>query len=524
MDIITIVLVIATCTILGLGVAVVLNSKEKLNQLYFLNIMTILGWAVTMMYYRLASEESIVLWARLLYVAASLVASNFLYFTYVFPKYREVSLKTKIFILAPNLVLIGLCLVGNTIITGAEVNPVGENIINWGILYPVYVIYILIYFNLAFYRLIRKRAASVDVMEKMQLTFVLLGYMSSGFISFTTNLILPSFGIFILNWVGQVSTVLMAISATYAIIRHRLFNAQVIATELLTFLIWVIILVRLLVSESSTDLFVNGVTFLLVFVVGILLIRSVVKEISQRERIELLAADLQAANDNQVNLIHVMNHQIKGKLGDARAAFAELLTDDYGTVPEEAKVIIRQGLEQTVMGVDYVQGILKGMSASNGSLPYDMKDVDLKALVKKVTDKLAPKAAEKKLAFEVNLAEGDFAMTGDTVQLSEAVSNMISNSISYTPSGSIHVWLTKKGNKALLAIQDTGIGISAADKTKLFKSGGRGKDSIKVNVNSTGYGLSFVKGVVEAHHGRVWAESDGQGKGASFYVELGVKG
>ena len=52
---------------------------------------------------------------------------------------------------------------------------------------------------------------------------------------------------------------------------------------------------------------------------------------------------------------------------------------------------------------------------------------------------------------------------------------------------------------------------------------GRGKDSIKVNVNSTGYGLSFVKGVVEAHKGRVWAESDGPGKGSSFYVEVGLK-
>ena len=41
-----------------------------------------------------------------------------------------------------------------------------------------------------------------------------------------------------------------------------------------------------------------------------------------------------------------------------------------------------------------------------------------------------------------------------------------------------------------------------------------------MNVNSTGYGLSFVKGVIEAHHGRVWAESDGRGMGSAFYMEL----
>ncbi|EFK96471.1 Histidine kinase-, DNA gyrase B-, and [sediment metagenome] len=218
-----------------------------------------------------------------------------------------------------------------------------------------------------------------------------------------------------------------------------------------------------------------------------------------------------------------MNHQIKGRLGDARAAFAELLANDYGVMPDTAKPILEKGLEETAIGVDYVTGILKGFSAENGTLAYNMKEMDLKSLVKEVTDKFAAKVREKKLAFEVNLADGDFKINGDEVQLGEAIGNMINNSIAYTQSGSIHIWLTKKGNKALIAVQDTGVGISDEDKPKLWKSGGHGKDSIKVNVNSTGYGLSFVKGVVEAHKGRVWAESDGPGKGSSFYVEVPLK-
>ena len=153
-------------------------------------------------------------------------------------------------------------------------------------------------------------------------------------------------------------------------------------------------------------------------------------------------------------------------------------------------------------------------------IPYDMKEMDLREVVKTIAEKLRVKATEKKLTYEMNIAEGDYGVIGDRVQLGEAIGNLINNSISYTPAGSIHVWLTKKGNKALFAVQDTGIGITEEDKPKLWKSGGRGKDSIRVNVNSTGYGLSFVKGVVDAHHGRVWAESDGQGKGSSFYMEL----
>ncbi|MEK7194146.1 MAG: HAMP domain-containing sensor histidine kinase, partial [Patescibacteria group bacterium] len=105
-------------------------------------------------------------------------------------------------------------------------------------------------------------------------------------------------------------------------------------------------------------------------------------------------------------------------------------------------------------------------------------------------------------------------------QLREAVKNLINNSINYTEKGGIKVDIVRKGNKVLLSVKDTGIGLGKDDKARLFQSGGRGKDSLKYNINSTGYGLAFVKGVVEAHKGRVWAESAGLGKGSHFYIEL----
>jgi signal transduction histidine kinase len=80
--------------------------------------------------------------------------------------------------------------------------------------------------------------------------------------------------------------------------------------------------------------------------------------------------------------------------------------------------------------------------------------------------------------------------------------------------------LSNKSSVYRLEIEDTGVGLSSEDKSKLFKSGGRGEDSLKINVNSTGYGLVFVKGVVNAHGGRVWAESEGRGKGSTFVIEL----
>ena len=98
--------------------------------------------------------------------------------------------------------------------------------------------------------------------------------------------------------------------------------------------------------------------------------------------------------------------------------------------------------------------------------------------------------------------------------------NLINNSIVYTELGGVNIHLEKRIKKILLTVRDTGIGITSDDMSKLFTKGGRGKDSLRYNVNSTGYGLAFVKGVVEAHKGRVWAESAGTDKGSTFYIEL----
>ncbi|KKR41867.1 MAG: Histidine kinase-, DNA gyrase B-, and [Candidatus Nomurabacteria bacterium GW2011_GWF2_40_12] len=82
------------------------------------------------------------------------------------------------------------------------------------------------------------------------------------------------------------------------------------------------------------------------------------------------------------------------------------------------------------------------------------------------------------------------------------------------------VGLDKKDGKVIFSVKDTGVGITEEDKKNLFTEGGRGKDSVKVNVDSTGYGLYTVKLIVDAHKGTVSAESEGENKGSQFYIEL----
>jgi len=388
---------------------------------------------------------------------------------------------------------------------------------------PAYIYFTIYFFTLVVYALyivFKKYRESTDPTERKKfasmILFTIFGFGGGGSVFFLT------FNIYIMPYPLILFAIYPAVSG-YAIFRYQLFDVKVIATEITVFSLWIFVLIRTLLSTSDFDRLINGGILIFIIGTGILLIRSVIKEVRLREEIEKLAGDLKHSNEGQASLIHFMNHQVKGKFGNARNIFAELLTDDYGVMPESARPLLEKGLEETKKGVDYVQNILKGASAESGNLPYDMQPMNYRTLIEDIISKQKEIAETKGLTFNFQVEDGKYDMLGDALQLSEATRNLIDNSINYTQEGSIEVHLRDDGNAIRLTIHDTGIGLSDDDKTKLFKSGGRGAESVKINVNSTGYGLVFVKGVIQAHKGRVWAESEGRGKGSTFIIELPQK-
>ncbi len=239
------------------------------------------------------------------------------------------------------------------------------------------------------------------------------------------------------------------------------------------------------------------------------------------KQVEKLNQELAMANEGQANLFHIINHQIKGYMTKARYVFDALLNDpDYGPIPAGAVGIVTEGNKSVSEGVEFVQDFLNSVNIDKGTYTYQMEPVDFKAVVEEMSKSQAEVAKEKGLSYELKIAEGEYKISADKSQIGQAVRNLIDNSIKYTPAGSINVQLTINNQKAVLTVKDTGVGLSEEVKPKLFTKGGRDKDSQKININSTGFGLAFVKGVAVAHKGRVWAESEGPGKGSTFYMEL----
>lgn len=325
---------------------------------------------------------------------------------------------------------------------------------------------------------------------------------------FTFNIPFPPYGIILFAFYPVI--------IAYGITKHHLFDVKVIATELLTFAIWIFVFTRLLVAENVQERVINGALFLFLVISGILLIRSVLKEVAQREKIEKLAGQLE-------DFIHFLSHEVKGILGKNRLMFEAMIEKDYGEIPEKMEPMVKQSLKDTESAVNMVMNILQSSDIKNGKLVMDKKPFDFRQAIVEVVGEFRPDVEKKGLQLEIDLDHiTECKVNGDKENIiKHVIKNLLSNSLAYTPSGKIIVGL-RHGKDHLIRffVKDTGLGLSEHTKAKLFTEGGKGEDASKVNVHSTGYGLYFAKGIVEAHEGKIWAESGGEGQGSTFYVEL----
>ncbi len=234
-----------------------------------------------------------------------------------------------------------------------------------------------------------------------------------------------------------------------------------------------------------------------------------------------LKKELEIANASQESLLHFMSHEIKGYFTNSEAGFAAISEGDFGPITPELKTMSERALANMRKGVSTIMDILNASDMKKGTVSFKKKPLNFRTAVESVVAVQKQIAYEKHLGLDVQIADGQYELTGDEEKLCDnVVRNLIDNAIRYTLKGTIYIELAGGNGTIRLSVKDSGVGITPEDMARLFTEGGHGKNSINTNVHSTGYGLFIAKQVVEAHGGKIWAESEGEGKGARFIVEL----
>lgn len=232
---------------------------------------------------------------------------------------------------------------------------------------------------------------------------------------------------------------------------------------------------------------------------------------------------LEELDERKSEFVSLASHQLRTPLSAIKGYSSMLLEGSYGALTDIQTETVSKVFESCNRLVRIVEEFLDISRIENDKMIYEFESINIDELAASVADEMRELARKKglELIYENDGKDAYFA-TADKGKMRQILGNLIDNAIKYTARGEVRVKLSRDDARhvILITVSDTGIGISDEIKGRLFDKFTRGEDAGKVIADGSGLGLYIVKKIMEKHHGRVWAESGGKGKGSQFHVEL----
>src|ERR1700761_7397088 len=230
---------------------------------------------------------------------------------------------------------------------------------------------------------------------------------------------------------------------------------------------------------------------------------------------------LQRANGFKNEILGTVAHDLKNPLSvilGRTEMLTELIAAGSSSDGINAQVShIRDATKRLTSMVDH---LISDAMAVSSHIPPRREPVDIAALVGEVADANQPLAVNKQQSITVSAAP-NLAATCDADRMREAIDNLISNAIKYSPiGGKISVQVGQEGNKTAIRVVDQGARLSPEDLGRLFGRFQSLSAKPTAGESSTGLGLSIVKRIIDMHGGEVAANSAGPGQGATFTITL----
>ena len=304
-----------------------------------------------------------------------------------------------------------------------------------------------------------------------------------------------------------------------AIFKHGFLNVRVITTEVVAFLLSIATLIEFIIAKNPIDLWLRFGVFVLVLVFSILLVKSVLKEVRQREELARLNTQLDQLSKFKSQLLSIASHQIKAPLAAIKGYASLVLDGSYGDANGEVKVALGKIKYSADDLINLVNTLLDLRKVEEGKMDYQFAKTDLNKLVSEVFELLRPLADSKKLEFTLSLPDKEILVNADAEKLKQVIQNLIDNAIKYTPTGFVRVELKEENGLAHATVSDSGYGIGPNLLPQVFDEFTR-DERVKKEIRGTGLGLYIARKIIEAHNGKIWAESAGENKGSTFHVSI----
>jgi signal transduction histidine kinase len=531
-------------TSLFIGILVIYKSRKNISsQILFLLSLLFLSWSFLDLYMWTNSDSRVLsfFWS-IINLIEMLVSILTVYFAYTLIEQRDVSIKYKI--------LASLFLLPFLVFMPSKFNSAGFDLnicesIQGRLVYYFYFLELLFSSTLLVYlsnKLIKNKGE-----ERRRILYISLGTILFLIAFSGTNIISSAIAFFTgsdvsgTNWqilqYGLFGMPVFMGFLAYLIVKYKAFNIKLLGAQAL-----VISLITLIASEffftpitDTTNIILISVTVFLSTLFGIWLVNSVRTEVQRKEELQMMSEKLADANDQLRKLdnaksefISIASHQLRTPLTAIKGFVSLLLEGTYGAISIKVSDALNKVYLSNERMVQLVENLLNISRIESGRMEYQYQKWKVEGIMHELYDSFLVSAKKKGLSLELKLPDEPLPeVTVDGPKSREVISNLVDNALKYTKEGGVTMkaeFLSNKvdGDSVRVIISDTGIGVPDAEIPYLFAKFSRGKDTKRLNVTGTGLGLYVGKQIIEAQHGKLWVESEGEGKGSHFFVELPV--
>lgn len=441
-----------------------------------------------------------------------------LYFVQVLITKKDTGLVSKLLIALPLIPTTLLAFTRYSIVgfdlSSCDREAIQGSLVNYGLIIEVLYTLVIILFSAFHYYKIKEKIRRSEIAFVVSGIILMLVAFSWGNIvgTFTDDWQLGQYGLFgIPVFIGFL---------VYSIVKFKTLNIKLLGSFALVFSLAAFNFSMIFIRYVETMRVLTIITFVLTLVFGIALIKSILKEIRQKEHIEQL---VKARSE----FLYVASHQLRTPVSLITGTLSLLKEGSLDKLPPEKKAQFIDGLfHKSQKLTNIVNDILQASEMDIVDfklLPNMIKPVNLRPIIKEVCNTLKQKADEKKLPLVCSGAEGDtpLMVSGNADYIEQIVSNLVDNAIKYTTAGQVKVGLREAGNKAIIEVSDTGIGIPLDEQTQMFGKFKRARNAFSSYTDGSGLGLFIVKKIVESHPGgQISFQSAGENQGTTFTVEL----
>jgi signal transduction histidine kinase len=504
------------------------DRENKVNRYWFYCAIPFAGWSLAL--YLLTDSKDInnaLKWQYLLDAVAVWIPST--YFAFITALLRYKKSYTKYVLYAISFIL---CIFSFSDLFKIGVTKKFDfywiNPGSWYIVFPIFfAVAVTISIAHILYALRKiEKGSTYSLQLKNTLIVAIIGFTAGG-----SNFFPQFFNVYPF---GNYIVILYIIVMVYGVIRYEMLSAKVVSAQIFTLGLIMVSFIEIILAPDIKQVFLKIAIFIFVCFFSWLFIKSLKVEIKIKNELAISNntlikknLELDRISAEKSEFVSLASHQIRAPLTSIRGYVSLLKDEDLGPQTKEAKDALDVIDTSCTTLSTVVNDYLNVTRIEQGKMHFDFVNIDVRELLQECITEISPSFTKNKLTcinnVPVKSSTDDtlYDVRADRSKLKQVIMNIIDNSIKYTPKGSISITACKKDERTVrIEIKDTGVGIDPEVMPKLFMKFSRAPDASEANILGTGLGLFIAKTFIEAHEGKIWAESEGVGKGSMFIIEL----